>query len=68
VVNPNLSDLPRLFELPVLMSTDFLIALEHLLPLRQLTTEDLADIISKRHCLQQRAKESNTRHSQAAWE
>jgi hypothetical protein len=39
-------------------------ALEHLLPRRQLTTEELSDIINKRHYLRQKAKESHARLSQ----
>jgi len=41
---------------------------EHLLPRRQLTTEELADIISKRHYLRRKAKESHARRSQVARE
>ncbi len=43
-------------------------ALEHLLPRRQLSTEELADIISKRHDLRRKAKESHARRSQVALE
>ncbi len=42
--------------------------LEHLLPRRQLTAEELADIISKRHYLRRKAKESQARRSQVARE
>ena len=53
---------------PMLSFNDWVTVLAHLLPRRQLTAEDLADIISKRHCLRQRAKESHARRSQVAWE
>ena len=47
---------------------DLVTALEHLLPRRQLTTEDLADIIGKRHDLRRKAKKSDSRRSQVALE
>lgn len=43
-------------------------ALEHLLPRRQLTAEELADTINKRYYLRQMAKKSHARHSQVARE
>jgi hypothetical protein len=51
---------------PVLPFNDFVTALEHLLPRRQLTAEELADIIAKRHDLGRKAKESYARRSQVA--
>jgi len=53
---------------PMLSFNDLVTALAPLLPRRQLTAQDLADIISKRHCLRQRAKESHARRSQVARE
>ena len=53
---------------PMLSFNDLVTALEHLLPRRQLTAEELADIISKRHYPRQKAKESHTRRSQVARE
>jgi len=53
---------------PLLSFNDLVTALEHLLPRRQLTAEELADIIGKRHDLRQKAKESHARRSQVALE
>jgi SRSO17 transposase len=53
---------------PILSFNDLVTALAHLLPRRQLTAEDLAAIIDKRHRLRQRAKESCARRSQVAME
>ncbi|NOT12714.1 MAG: hypothetical protein HOP23_12905 [Methylococcaceae bacterium] len=53
---------------PMLSFNDLVTALEHLLPRRQLTAEELADIISKRRYLRRKAKESHARRSQAAHE
>ena len=53
---------------PMLSFNDLVTALEHLLPRRQLTAEELADIIQKRHDLRQKAKESHARRSQVALE
>lgn len=47
---------------------DLVTALEHLLPRRQLTAEELADIIRKRHYLRKKTKESHVRRSQVALE
>ena len=49
---------------PMLSFNDLITALQHLLPRRQLTAEELADIISKRHYLRRKAKESHARRSQ----
>ena len=53
---------------PMLSFNDLVTALEHLLPRRQLTAEELADIISNRHYLRRKAKESHSRRSQVARE
>ena len=53
---------------PMLSFNDLVTALAHLLPRRQLTAEDLAAIITKRHRLRQQAKESHARRSIAALE
>lgn len=53
---------------PMLSLNDLVTVLAHLLPRRQLTAEDLADIISKRHELRQKAKKSHSRRSQVARE
>ena len=53
---------------PMLSFNDLDTALEHLLPRRQLTAEELAGIISKRHYLRRKAKESHARRSQVARE
>ena len=53
---------------PMLSFNDLVTALEHLLPRRQLTAEELADIIGKRHYLRRKAKESHARRSQVALE
>ncbi len=53
---------------PMLSFNDLVTALEHLLPRRQLTVEELADIIGKRHDLRRRAKESHARRSKVALE
>jgi hypothetical protein len=46
---------------PMLSFNDSVTALAHLLTRRQLTAEDLASIISKRHRLRQQAKDSHAR-------
>jgi hypothetical protein len=51
---------------PMLSFNDLVTALAHLLPRRQLTAEDLAAIIDKRHRLRQRTKESSARRAQIA--
>lgn len=43
----------------MLSFNDLVTALEHLLPRRQLTAEELADIIRKRHYMKRKAKESS---------
>jgi SRSO17 transposase len=53
---------------PMLSFNDLVTAMAHLLPRRQLTAEDLATIICKRHRLRQLAKESHARRSQMARE
>jgi SRSO17 transposase len=53
---------------PMLSFNDLVTAFEHLLPLRQLTAEEIADIINKRHYLRQKAKESHARRAQVARE
>jgi hypothetical protein len=53
---------------PLLSFNDLVTALAHLLPRRQLTAEELADIIGKRHDLRRKAKDSHARRSQAALE
>jgi len=53
---------------PMLSFNDLVTALAHLLPRRQLTAEELADVINKRHDLRQKAKESHARRSQVALE
>lgn len=53
---------------PMLSFNDLVTALAQLLPRRQLTAEDLAAIITKRHRLRQQAKESHARRSMAALE
>jgi len=53
---------------PMLSFNDLVTALAHLLPRRQLTAEDLADIIARRHRLRQDAKESHARRSMATLE
>ena len=53
---------------PMLSFNDLVTALAHLLPRRQLTAEELADIINKRHDLRRKAKESHARRSQVALE
>jgi hypothetical protein len=53
---------------PMLSFNDLVTALEHQLPRRQLTAEELADVISKRHYLRRKAKESNARRSQVVLE
>ena len=53
---------------PMLSFNDLVTALELLLPRRQLSAEELANIISKRHYLRQKAKESHARRSQVALE
>ena len=53
---------------PMLSINDLVTALAHLLPRRQLTAEDLAAIIDKRHRLRRKAKESSARRAQVALE
>lgn len=53
---------------PMLSFNDLVTALAHLLPRRQLTTEDLAALIEKRHQLRRRARESHARRSMIALE
>jgi SRSO17 transposase len=53
---------------PMLSFNDLVTALAHLLPRRQLTAEDLATIITKRHRLRQQAKASYARRSMAVLE
>jgi SRSO17 transposase len=53
---------------PMLSCNDLVTALAHLLPRRQLTAEDLAEIITKRHALRQQAKDSHARRAAAALE
>lgn len=53
---------------PMLSFNDLVTALAHLLPRRQLTAEELAAIITKRHHLRQQAKDSHARRSMAALE
>lgn len=53
---------------PMLSFNDLVTALEHLLPRRQLTAEELADIIDKRHELRRKAKQSHARRSKVALE
>lgn len=53
---------------PMLSFNDLVTALAHLLPRRQLTAEELAAIITKRHRLRQQAKDSHARRSMAALE
>lgn len=51
---------------PMLSFNDLVTALAHLLPRRQLTAEELADLINKRHYRRQKTKESHARRSQVA--
>jgi SRSO17 transposase len=53
---------------PMLSFNDLVTALAHLLPRRQLTAEDLAEIINKRHRLRKQAKDSQARRAAAALE
>jgi SRSO17 transposase len=53
---------------PMLSFNDLVTALAHLLPRRQLTAEELADVIGRRHYLRRKAKESHARRSQVALE
>jgi SRSO17 transposase len=53
---------------PMLSFNDLVTALAHLLPRRQLTADELAEIIDKRHRLRQQAKESHARRSAVALE
>lgn len=50
---------------PMLSCNDLVTALTHRLPRRQLTAEDLAEIIAKRHRLRQQAKDSHARRAAA---
>ena len=53
---------------PMLSFNDLVTAMAHLLPRRQLTAEELATIITKRHRLRQNAKDSHARRSMATLE
>lgn len=53
---------------PMLSFNDLITALAHLLPRRQLTADDLAQIIDKRHRLRRQAKESHARRAMVALE
>lgn len=53
---------------PMLSFNDLVTAMAHMLPRRQLTADDLACIITKRHRLRQNAKDSHARRSMAALE
>ena len=53
---------------PMLSFNDLITALAHLRPRRQLTADDLAHIIDKRHRLRRQAKESHARRAMVAWE
>lgn len=53
---------------PLLSVNDLVTVLTHLLPRRQLTAEDLAAIIDKRHRLRQKAKENHAKRIQVALE
>ena len=50
---------------PMLSFNDLVTALAHLLPRRQLTAEDLAEIITNRHRRREQAKESHARRAAA---
>ncbi len=50
---------------PLLSFNDLVTALAHRLPRRQLTAEDLAEIIAMRHRLRQQAKDSHARRAAA---
>ena len=50
---------------PMLSCNDLVTALAHLLPRRQLTAEDLAEIITQRHRRREQAKESHARRAAA---
>ena len=50
---------------PMLSCNNLVTALAHLLPRRQLTAEDLADIITQRHRRQEQAKECHARRTAA---
>lgn len=53
---------------PMLSFNDLVTALAHLLPRRQLTAEELAAIIQRRHQLRLKAKDSHARRTQVALE
>ena len=53
---------------PMLSFNDLVTALEHLLPRRLLTAEELADVINKRHELRRKAKKSHARRSKVTLE
>jgi SRSO17 transposase len=53
---------------PMLSFNDLVTALAHRLPRRQLTAEDLADIIAKRHRLRRQASDSHAKRSMKALE
>ena len=53
---------------PMLSFNDLVTAMAHLLPRRQLTADELAEIIDKRHRMRQQAKESHARKSAVALE
>lgn len=50
---------------PMLSFNDLVTALAYLLPRRQFTAEDLAEIITKRHTLREQAKDSHARRAAA---
>ncbi|WP_295455052.1 hypothetical protein [uncultured Thiodictyon sp.] len=60
--------IPGRTQWPMLSFNDVVTALAHLLPRRQLTAEDLAEIINKRHSLREQAKESHARRAAATLE
>ncbi len=51
---------------PMLSLNDLVTALAHLLPRRQLTAEELADIINQRHRLRKKAKDFHIKRQQVA--
>jgi len=53
---------------PMLSLSDLVTALAHLLPRRQMTSAELAEVITQRHRLRQKAKESRYRRATVALE
>ena len=53
---------------PMLSFSDLVTALAHLLPRRQMTSAELAEVITQRHRLRQKAKESRYRRATVALE